>query len=161
MILFNQYYMAFDHHIEPYQKADDVGYVISEFLWFEERPFYPVTALAQARVARVNLTASRRGDDDEDNCDLIFQMPKADGGHFYEIVMRSDEGTSYGGWACGERLETVDIAVNGYRQLRAFIHDSPVFFQFSLEHKRYMTKSEISLAKAKLKLQNQCLFFGR
>lgn len=151
MIAFNCHYMMFDGRIEPYQRADDVGYAISEFLWFDGRPFYPASALAQAKVAPVNLCSLQVSEDNQDNCDLIFQMPKADGGHFYEIVMRSDTGTDYGGWAWGETLECLDQYVNGYRVLRAHINNSQASFEYSSQCRRYGPTSKLHIDKVSLR----------
>jgi hypothetical protein len=155
MIAFNSHYMMFDGRTEPYQRADDVGYAISEFLWFDGRPFYPASVLAQAKIAQVNLCALQASEDNQDNCDLIFQMPKADGGHFFEIVMRSDAGTAYGGWAWGETLECLDQYVNGYRVLRARINNTYVAFEFSVQCWRYGPQSKLSVDKAALQIENQ------
>ena len=97
--------MAFEPRIEPYQRADDVGYAVSEFMWFKGRPFYPVSALVHAKVAHARLSAEKGDEEDEDNLDILFRMPLVAGGHFFEIVLRSNEGTSYGGWVWGEELE--------------------------------------------------------
>lgn len=161
MIVFNKQYMIFDHGIEPYQRADDVGYAISAFLWFEGRPFYPATALARAKVAQVNLSALSGCEDSQDNCDLIFQMPKADGGHFFEIVMRSDAGTAYGGWAWGEALECMDQYVNGYRVLRARIDKNTVAFEYSAQLEQYQPRSKLGVDKANLHVQNRCRIGSR
>ncbi|TPP05866.1 hypothetical protein [Rhizobium glycinendophyticum] len=151
MIAFMSQYMMFDGRIEPYQRADDVGYAISEFLWFEERPFYPASALAQAKVAQVNLCSLQGSEDNQDNCDLVFQMPKADGGHFYEIVMRSDNGTAYGGWAWGETLECLDQIANGYRVLRTQIHETQASFEYSSKSRRYGPTSKLLMDKKALR----------
>jgi hypothetical protein len=161
MIVFNSQYMMFDHSIEPYQRADDVGYAISEFLWFEGRPFYPATALAHAKVAQVNLCTSAGREDSQDNCDLIFQMPKADGGHFFEIVMRSDAGTTYGGWAWGEALECLDQYVNGYRVLKARINNAHEAFEYSVRCGQYEPRSKLSIDKATLQIQNRRTVLSR
>ena len=161
MIAFNSQYMMFDGRIEPYQRADDVGYAISEFLWFEGRPFYPAAALAQAKVAQVNLCALQPGEDNQDNCDLIFQMPKADGGHFFEIVMRSDIGTAYGGWAWGETLECLDQYVNGYRVLQARVNSTHLAFEYSTQCWRYGPTSKLPVDKATLQSQNRQTILSR
>jgi hypothetical protein len=157
MIAFNSQYMIFDERIEPYQRADDVGFAISEFLWFDGRPFYPASALAQAKVAQVNLCALQAGEDNQDNCDLIFQMPKADGGHFFEIVMRSDTGTAYGGWAWGETLERSDQYINGYSVLRACSNNAQLFFEYCIASGKYGPKSNLPVNKAALQAESKRL----
>ncbi|OLP56363.1 hypothetical protein BJF92_15290 [Rhizobium rhizosphaerae] len=133
---------------QPYQRADDVGYAITEFLWSKGRPFYPVSALAHARVSEVNLASVACTRYDDDNLDLIFQMPKSGGGHFFEIVLRSNESTAYGGWAWGEKLSFVDRFVNGYRVLTAFIEGQEVSFEYSSRWHRYRANCDIPVSKS-------------
>lgn len=114
-IPFKKSYARFGNQVRPFEKADDVGLAITEFMWFEGRPFYPIGSLVDALVAPVRLGA-RDGDDlDEDNLDLIFQMKEANGGHFFEIILRSEYGTAYGGRAWGRTIEIEDEIVAGHR----------------------------------------------
>lgn len=148
MLAFNSQYLVFDNRTDPFQRADDVGYVISEFLWFKGRPFYPVTALAQAKISEINLAASTCNGIDEDNLDLIFRMPRSEGGHYFEVILRSNEGTAYGGWAWGEELSFLDCFVNGYRVLAAYVEGHPVTFEYSARWKRYRPTSDLPVSKS-------------
>jgi len=155
VIAFNGSYMAFEPRIEPYQRADDVGYAVSEFMWFKGRPFYPVSALVQARVAHARLSAERGDEDDEDNLDILFRMPMVAGGHFFEIVLRSNEGTSYGGWAWGEELEIMNEVVNGYRVLAGKFDGRLIRFEFSKRFHRYTTVEPLPVEKSVFLLQRE------
>ncbi|MCA0256806.1 MAG: hypothetical protein LCH47_09460 [Proteobacteria bacterium] len=147
MIKFSNPLLLFDQSSVPYQRADDVGFVITEFLWFDGKPFYPASALAHAKVSQVALSFSEGGSEAEDNCDLIFQMPKAEGGHFFEIVLRSDLATFYGGWVWGEEIEYLDRYKNGYRVLCSRIHGKQVTFEYSEQERRYQPANELPLDK--------------
>nr|WP_183795927.1 hypothetical protein [Allorhizobium borbori] len=147
--------MVFDNRTDPFQRADDVGYVISEFLWFKGRPFYPVSALAQARISEFNLAAREYNGSNEDNLDLIFRMPRSEGGHYFEIILRSDEGTAYGGWAWGEELSYLDRFVNGYRVLAAYIEGHPVTFEYSARWHRYRPTSDLPISKSVFRIEQE------
>jgi hypothetical protein len=114
---FNKSFARFHDHVKPFARADDVGFVITEFLWFAGRPFYPLASIMEATVASVCLSAQDAPPADEDDLDLIFRMRAENGGHFYEIVLRSETGTSYGGWTWGQNLEISQDIVNGYHVL--------------------------------------------
>jgi hypothetical protein len=118
-IVFDKAYMAFGSAVKPFERADDVGLVIAEFMCFGGRPFYPLGALADAKVSSVCLKESAGLAHDEDNLDLIYRMRETSGGHFFEIILRSSEGTSYGGWAWGQTLEVTEEIMSGYRVLIA------------------------------------------
>lgn len=153
MIAFNGSYMAFEPRTEPYQRADDVGYAVSEFMWFKGRPFYPVSALAHAKVAHARLSAC--DDEDEDNLDILFRMPLVAGGHFFEIVLRSNEGTSYGGWLWGEELEILNEVVNGYRVLAGKFDGRLIRFEYSKRSHRYQTAEPLPVEKSVFLIQRE------
>lgn len=137
-IPFSKNYAVFDTQLKPFQKADDVGLVVTEFLTYEGRPFYPFGSIAQAKVAAVWLGQTERPADDEDNLDLIFRMREAEGGHFYEIVRRSSAGTSYGGWVWGQSLEIGDEISSGHRVLTANVGGKRDRFVFDPGLARYV-----------------------
>src|SRR6218665_3349035 len=85
-LIFNRAYLAFSTQAEPYQRADDVGYAITEFMWFHGKPFYPIGALACAQVASVRLSQGDFDALDEDNIDLVFRMRETEGDSFFELV---------------------------------------------------------------------------
>ncbi|AVH43585.1 hypothetical protein G6M70_08645 [Agrobacterium tumefaciens] len=147
--------MAFEPRIEPYQRADDVGYAVSEFMWFKGRPFYPVSALVHAKVAHARLSAEKGDEEDEDNLDILFRMPLVAGGHFFEIVLRSNEGTSYGGWVWGEELEILNEFVNGYRVLAGKFDDRLIRFEYSRRFQRYRTIEPLPVEKSVFLIQRE------
>ncbi len=121
-IRFSKEFATWGLRVRPLEKADDVGLVVTEFLWFEGAPFYPISALNEARVSSVWLGGESSSDEDEDNLDLIFEMGEiADRAKFYEIVLRSEVGTSYGGYVAGDDLEVTDEIVNGHRVIIASV----------------------------------------
>lgn len=129
--------MTFTLHTEPYQRADDVGYAVTEFMWFDGKPFYPIGALADARIAALRLSAGAFDDSDEDNLDLIFQMREAGGGHFYEVVLRSNTGTSYAGWLWGQELEVLDDVAANHRVLLVECNGLKIRYVYSEAEGRY------------------------
>ncbi|WP_159945979.1 hypothetical protein [Rhizobium sp. 18065] len=130
--------MTFTLHSEPYQRADDVGYAVTEFLWFDGKPFYPIGALADARIAALRLSAGAFDEGDEDNLDLIFQMREAGGGHFFEVVLRSNSGTSYAGWLWGQELEVLNEVAANHRVLLVECNGSKIRYAYNDEKGRYM-----------------------
>ena len=147
MTTFSHPYMVFDQLVEPYQRADDVGYIISEFMWFEGRPFYPISALANAKVTYTTLSDKPSDGFDEDNVDVIFRMPGVSGGCFFEIVLRSDAGTFYGGWLWGQELEVLNEVINGYRVLLTRYEHNPIRFEFSEKERRYLATDHLPFGK--------------
>lgn len=130
--------MTFTLHTEPYQRADDVGYAVTEFMWFDGKPFYPIGALADARIATLRLSAGAFDDGDEDNLDLIFQMREVGGGHFYEVILRSNTGTSYAGWLWGQELEVLDDVEANHRVLLVECNGSKIRYAYNDAQRRYM-----------------------
>ncbi|SIQ52611.1 hypothetical protein SAMN05880590_1058 [Rhizobium sp. RU35A] len=145
---FKHSYMSFPLRTEPYQRADDVGYAMTELLWHNGKPFYPVTALAEARYACARLAEGRFDETDEDNIDLILQMRRATGGYFFEIILRNDKGTAYGGWAWGQELSIGDEIHDGYRVLTT--HNGRHAFRFAWDATtgRYRCLNELPVSKS-------------
>ncbi|WP_404947074.1 hypothetical protein [Rhizobium terrae] len=140
--------MSFTSNAQPFQRADDVGYAITEFMWFKGRPYYPVGALADAKIACVRLSAGDFDETDEDNLDLIFRMREADGGHFFEVVLRSNQGTAYGGWVWGREIEILNEFVNGYRVLATTCAGSRSRFEYCQDLRRYKCIGPAPMEKA-------------
>lgn len=113
-IQFNRTYAQFGAQVKEYEKSDDVGFVVTEFLWFEGFPFYPISSLIDAKITGIWLGEGERPAADTNNIDLIFKMAGMGEG-LYEIVLRSDDGTFYGGWFFGDTLEVTDEIVAGHR----------------------------------------------
>lgn len=139
-------YMAF-MQAEPYQCADDVGYVVTQFMFFEGSPFYPVSMLTSARVSPVHLSADAIEESNEDNLDLIFRMREVRNGYFFEIVLRSNEGTRYGGWLWGHDVGISDEIVGGYRVLVTSGANCRWRFEFCHHSGLYESKQPLPVEK--------------
>jgi hypothetical protein len=144
---FDHSYLSFTSAAQPFVRADDVGFVVSEFMWFEGRPFYPIGALTNASVALARLSAGRYDERDEDNLDLIFQMREAEGGSFFEIVLRSHHGTTYGGWAWGRDLVVLPNVVRGHRVLCTTYAEERIHFEFCEKSGQYRTTGSLPVQK--------------
>src|SRR5690349_14760992 len=86
-ISFNRDYAAFGSQVRPFEKSDDVGIVVSEFLWYDGLPFYPIGALIDAKISSAWLGEGEAPSGDTADLDLIFKM----GGDFgyFEIILRT------------------------------------------------------------------------
>ena len=121
----------------------DVGYVASEFLHYRGRPFYPVGALAKARVMRVwlgmgsGLVATRP--------DLIFAMPpfeyQSPDFRLYEIVLRTTWGASYGGWVFGSKLRVASDFWSGHRVLHTEYRGESLQFDYDVHSGQYLLRA--------------------
>lgn len=76
-------------------------------------------------------------------------------GHFFEIVLRSNEGTSYGGWLWGEELEILNEVVNGYRVLAGKFEDRRIRFEYSKRSHRYRTAEPLPVEKSVFLIQRE------
>jgi hypothetical protein len=127
MVAFNRDYAAFGPDVRPYEKADDVGMVVTEFLWWAGAPLYPIGALIKSKISSAWLGEGEPRNGDETNLDLIFKMS---GYKLFEIVLRSDAGTSYGGWCYGDSLEVTNEIVAGHRVLIATDEGARIRYEF-------------------------------
>lgn len=82
-ISFRRTYAGYGDNVRPFERANDIGSVITEFLWYEGSPFYPLGDLISANISSVWLGAGEPTKDDEDNLDLVFKMPESDVGQFF------------------------------------------------------------------------------
>ena len=123
-IQFNRKYAAFGPQVEPYEKADEVGFVVVAFAC---RWSYSIGAIINAKISGIWLGEGERPVGDVSNIDLIFKI----GGHeYFEIVLRSDAGTSYGGWCYGDSLEVTDEIVAGHRVLISTAEGAKIRYEF-------------------------------
>ena len=133
---FNREYAGFGPQIRDFEKDNDVGIVVTEFLWDSGVPFYSIGALMKARINAVPL-----GDGDppsEDLIDLVFRMPTAtEDSFYYEIVLRVEGAAAYGGWIFGETLSVLDDVVNGHRVLETSVSGETLRFIYDLQTGRY------------------------
>lgn len=113
-------------------EADDVGYVVSGFLRYRSRVFYPAGALAGAQIARVWLGVGRV--EVGGVMDLIFRMPPFEDQppdfSIYEIVLRTGHGAAYGGWAFGNGLRLLNDYRAGHRILATSFRGSTLSFAY-------------------------------
>lgn len=133
---FSREFAEFGPHIRDFEKANDVGIIVTEFLWFWGAPFYPIGDLMEARISAVPL-----GDGDpssEELIDLVFQMPSGNPDEFfYEIVLRVEGNAVYGGFAYGASLSVRDEIVNGHRVLEAKVGGDIVRYIYQLDIGQY------------------------
>lgn len=125
-------------------KAEDVGLVATEFLFFENRPFYPVGSLLNAVVTEVSLGTGAINPGALN--DLIFEMSPSTfqptGYCIFEILLRTGTGAAYGGWAFGSALEVTSNFASGHRMLRTTFRDETLNFAFSPDYGRYKLMSD-------------------
>ena len=141
---FDREYSDFGPKIRAFEKADDVGYVVTEFLWYDNAPFYPIGDLMESPISTVWL-----GDGEaqsEELIDIVFRMP---GGEdetwfFYEIVLRTDTGAVYGGFAAGETLRVLDEIVNGHRVLESDFLGQPSRYVYEPTEGRYQLSATLN-----------------
>lgn len=117
LLRFNRRYAAFTEDIRPFEKADDVGFVISSFLSSCGAPRYPIGDLIDARVCAVWLGSGTPDAYDQDNLDLVFEIGGSGSSRNYEIVLRSASGTVYGGSLAGIGPRVTDEIACAHRVL--------------------------------------------
>ena len=94
------------------------GYEVNELVIYEGYPYYPANALMDAKLSSIWLGNVEVKD--EANLDLILRFkpsyPKApDNCYFFEIIMRRDGCSYYGGFCDGSELRITDEVKNGHR----------------------------------------------
>jgi hypothetical protein len=134
---FNREFAEFGPQIRNFEKADDVGLVVTEFMWDGGVPFYSIGNLMGARINAVPL-----GDGDppsEELIDLVFRMPTGvEGSFYYEIVLRVEGGAAYAGWLFGETVSVRDEVVNGHRVLETIAGGETLRYTYDLQSGRYL-----------------------
>lgn len=70
-------------------------------------------------------------------------------------MLRSNEGTSYGGWLWGEELEILNEVVNGYRVLAGKFEDRLIRFEYSKRSHRYRTAEPLPVEKSVFLIQRE------
>ncbi len=137
MISFNRNYAAFAAGVRPFESADDVGLVVTEFLWDGGFPFYPIGALIDAKISSAWLGESDAPGNEAD-LDLIFKMRELEGANYFEIILRTASGPIYGGWVAGQSLEVTDEFINGHRVLIGHDSGAKGRYEFDLQASRYL-----------------------
>lgn len=131
LMQFDRCYAAFREDIRPFERADDVGFVVSLFLASHGSPRYPIGDLIGARLCSVWLGAGNPPEHDEDNLDLIFEIGGSESVRSYEIVLRSSGGTVYGGCLTGIAPKVTDEIIHGHRVLTTELRGRTVRYEFS------------------------------
>lgn len=138
VLKFNRGYAEFGANIRDFEKTNDVGMIVTEFLWYYQRPFYPIASIVDSKITSVWL-----GEDEpkgKESLDLIFRMAQfeePDGFDLYEIVLRGDAKTAYGGWVAGKNLRVSDDIVNGHRVLETENDGYLERYTYSLMDQKY------------------------
>lgn len=117
-IKFRRDFAEFGSEVRPFERDDDVGYVVTELMFYEGYPYYPANALMDAKLSSTWLGDGEAMD--EASLDLILRFepsyPEApDNYYFFEIVMRGDGFSYYGGFCDGSNLRVTDEVKNGHR----------------------------------------------
>lgn len=141
---FDREYADFGPKIREFEKADDVGYVATEFLWYEGAPFYPIGDLMEAPISAIWLGEEEAPS--EELIDLVFRMPTGgdESWFFYEIVLRTKTGAVYGGFAAGETLRVLEEIVNGHRILEADFFGQPSRYVYEPTVGRYQLSTTLN-----------------
>jgi hypothetical protein len=130
---------------------------VSEFLWYDGWPFYPIGALVDAKISSVWLGEGEALGGEEANLDLIFKMRDAGGFSFFEIVLRTQLGPVYGGFAGGQSLEVTDEIVNGHRVLIAHRDGVRDRFEYDLNEGLYLYTEILGEGNARTSLSSRLL----
>lgn len=136
-IIFDHPFLSFAPNLAPFVRADDVGYAVSQFISRQGDVRYPISALTEAKVARVRLDGRFRDESDEDNLALILRIPASRGLFTFEIIVRSDLGTFYAGCIQGTQLQILDHFQSHYRKLRCINGISTSDYAFCASSKRF------------------------
>ena len=113
-VAFNRDFTVWSPDVKPWEKADDVGYVISEILW----TYYPVGALMGAKISGNWLGEGETPANDPDDLDLMLRFRDPGGFDYVEIIIRSTSyAPFYAGYLIGGKVEITNDLVNGHRVL--------------------------------------------
>lgn len=117
-VSFNRDFAEFTSKVRPFERADEVGYVISELMWYNGAPYYPANALMDAAISSVWLGEGEPKS--EDTIDLILRFEASFDGapqnyHLFEIILRGEGPAYYGGYVAGSYFHATDEIVNGHR----------------------------------------------
>ncbi|MEM5585276.1 hypothetical protein WNZ15_22660 [Roseibium sp. AS2] len=113
-VQFNRDVAEWGPKVKPWEKSEDVGFVISEILEL----YYPVGSLMTARISGNWLGEGEKPENNPETLDLMLQMQEAGGDEYVEIILRSTTFTPfYAGYLFGNEVEITDTLVNGHRVL--------------------------------------------
>ena len=145
VIQFNRNFAAFGNQVNPWEKSDTVGQVITELLCIWG---YPVGELIEAKISGIWLGEGERPENDPDKLDIIFKMRTASP-QYYEIVLRTEDDAWYGGFFEGQSLEVTDEIVNGHRVVYAINNGMRIRYEFYTEGFRGFYMPVFDAAKAR------------
>jgi hypothetical protein len=142
---FNRDYAAFGSEVKAYEKADDVGLVISEIIC---EFLFPVRALINAKISGIWLGEGEKPANDTENIDLLFKEAKPQE-PYIDIILRSTGNSPvYGGWVAGQTLQVTNEIVNGYRVLLTMWDGEQWRWEVSLDDSRYHPAAGANLSSA-------------
>ncbi len=117
-IRFDRGYAAFQDRVREFERAPDVGYIVTEFMQYNGQPYYPIDAVIESNISSVWLGEGEP--EDTSTLDILFRLiPQEHDApveyYFYEIVMRGGVRPYYAGFVDGSSLSITDEIVNGHR----------------------------------------------
>lgn len=143
---FKRGYAAFGSQVRPFEMDDSVGFVVTEFSTHEGYSFYPIGAIIGAEISTAWLGEGQApAPDEKGSPDIIFKM--RDDYPFFEIVLRSDAKTSWGGSIYGQTLEVTDEVVAGHRVLVAEVDGVRDRYEYNSRMGQYICASKSGKAK--------------
>lgn len=120
-------------------KAEDVGIVATELLFFEEQPFYPIGSLLSSQVNCVWLGMGSKSK--ATASDIILEMgPSPEqpvGYNLFEIILRTGKGASYGGWVFGTDMVVLERFLFGHRVIQTSFRGEKLDFGFAPDVGKY------------------------
>lgn len=140
-VQFNRDLAEWGPQVNPWEKTDDVGVVISDIL---DR-YYPVGALMTGKISGNWLGEGERPANDPETLDLMLMMREPDGDEYVEIILRSTSFSPfYAGFLVGGGVEITDTLVNSHRVL---ISTNGQFkYRYEFDGSRYSLAGVLTLA---------------
>lgn len=117
-VSFNRDFAEFGNKVRPFERANDVGYVVTELMWYEGWPYYPTDALMDATITSLWLGEGEPKTEESIDLVLRFSPPEHDAPenyYFFEIIIRGEGEAYYGGFCDGTSMHATDEIVNGHR----------------------------------------------
>lgn len=117
-VSFNRDLAGFGIGARPFERTEEIGYAITEMMWFRGLPFYPFDALVDANLATVWLGEGKP--QTEETADLVLRFSPSYRGapvnyYFFEIILRGEGPACYGGYCDGSSLWVTEEIRNGHR----------------------------------------------
>lgn len=140
-VQFNRDFAEWGPQVNPWEKTDDVGFVISEILY----SYYPVGALMTAKISGNWLGEGEKPANDPETLDLMLKMRGPYGYDFIEIILRSTSFSPFhAGYLDGGDVEITDTLVNGHRVLIST--DGQFKYRYEFDGSHYSLAGVLTLA---------------